>query len=536
MQKYQDRIKAGNMKTEKIKTLSQPDWITIRTENEIISREYDVNEVYGNGIQVDVEVGKKSTDIYLLSQGEAVEWVILRWKESLIGKGRVLCDAWERGYGDLEWRGGGVTANQCMPWYFLTEYMGGFFCAGVKTNPSAMCFWQADTAGITLYLDVRCGGEGVLLGERRLKMCSVIWRLYDNCNAYDAASDFCSSMCSKFLVPKQAVYGGNNWYYAYGNTSAQDILRDTDYIVRLTAACSSRPYMILDDGWQQFRERTGYNGGPWRCGNERFPDMRALAEQMREKGVNPGIWIRPLLDQVSDLPLEWKLSHTGGLDPSHPDVLMHIKEDMKTICEWGYGLIKYDFVTYDLFGRWGFEMKPAVTDGKWHFYNRGLTSAEIVKMLYKEIWEAVRPYNVILLGCNAIGHLGAGYMHVNRIGDDISGKEWERTRNMGVNSLAFRLCQHNTFYLADADCVGITDKIPWDLNRQWADLIARSGTPLFVSAQPDVLNEAQNEELAQIFKMASENEHRAQPLDWMNNNCPELWADGERIIRYQWYE
>ena len=33
---------------------------------------------------------------------------------------------------------------------------------------------------------------------------------------------------------------------------------------------------------------------------------------------------------------------------------------------------------------------------------------------------------------------------------------------MGVNTLAFRLPQHNTFYHIDADCVGIFGMIPWE--------------------------------------------------------------------------
>ena len=47
-----------------------------------------------------------------------------------------------------------------------------------------------------------------------------------------------------------------------------------------------------------------------------------------------------------------------------------------------------------------------------------------------------------------------------------SGVEWERTRNMGVNTLAFRLPQHRAFFDMDADCVGITGKIDWNKNRQ----------------------------------------------------------------------
>ena len=44
---------------------------------------------------------------------------------------------------------------------------------------------------------------------------------------------------------------------------------------------------------------------------------------------------------------------------------------------------------------------------------------------------------------------------------------------MGVNTLAFRLC-HKAFYVPDADCVGITEKIDWKLNREWLKIVANS--------------------------------------------------------------
>lgn len=120
-------------------------------------------------------------------------------------------------------------------------------------------------------------------------------------------------------------------------------------------------------------------------------------------------------------------------------------------------------------------------------------------MLYQEVYDASRGNNAVIIGCNTIGHLGAGLMHLNRTGDDTSGRIWERTKRMGVNTLAFRLPQHNTFYHIDADCVGIFGKIPWDKNLQWADLLAKSGTPLFVSAMPGALNPEEFEELHQIM-------------------------------------
>ena len=67
----------------------------------------------------------------------------------------------------------------------------------------------------------------------------------------------------------------------------------------------------------------------------------------------------------------------------------HIRKDIERICDWGYTLIKHDFSTFDLFGKWGFEANLRDNSmEKWHFYDQTKTSAEIVKMLYQEIYDA----------------------------------------------------------------------------------------------------------------------------------------------------
>lgn len=124
----------------------------------------------------------------------------------------------------------------------------------------------------------------------------------------------------------------------------------------------------------------------------------------------------------------------------------------------------------------------------------------------------------------------------NRTGDDTSGINWERTRRMGINTLAFRLPQHKTFYDVDADCVGIAGNIKWSLNRQWADVVAESGSPLFISVKPGILSEEEKEELHQIMLKASrQNKHKV-PVDWQENDCPEIWKDENETCHYDWYE
>lgn len=125
-------------------------------------------------------------------------------------------------------------------------------------------------------------------------------------------------------------------------------------------------------------------------------------------------------------------------------------------------------------------------------------------------------------------------MHLNRIGDDTSGMEWERTRKMGINTLAFRMPQQGAFFGADADCVGITGEIPWEKNRQWMKLLAESGTPFFVSVKPGILTEVQEEELKQAYYDAASNMEQAIPLDWKKTKTPEKWKTFKGVQRFEW--
>lgn len=520
--------------------VNRPDFIELTTETKTVTAKWENDDYNLDDINVKLNQDNEHLAIFLTAQTSKVKWIKLRWNNLSWDKNvRFLGDAWERGYGDMEWKG--MNPNRFMPWYFCAKSEAKSICYGVKVRPSAMCFWQVDSLGMTLFLDVRCGGSGVNLKGRVIKLADVTACEMRDCTSFEAMQEFCGQMCEDPILPKYPVYGSNNWYYAYGKSSESEILADCDYILNLTKDIENKPYMVIDDCWQEHHRLNEYNGGPWTKGNEKFPDMKALADKLVQKGVRPGIWVRLLLNEDENIKNEWRLSHNNCIDPTNPEALNYIKEDIKRICNWGYTLIKHDFSTFDLFGKWGFQMSPLVTDDGWHFYDDSLTSAEVVKLLYKAILDAsVEASNgeTLILGCNTIGHLGAGYMHINRTGDDTSGVIWERTRFMGVNTLAFRLPQHGKFYEIDADCVGIDGGISWSMNKQWADVLAQSGTPLFISVRPNILDETEKQELHEILKVASKQEHHVIPVDWEETTCPECWQDKKYNInrQYQWFE
>ena len=262
--------------------IRQPDYITIGTDKN--ERETIINNDLVQFDDVRVEFAKTGEHcaIFLTADITPVRWIKLRWNNMTWDKkARFLGDAWERGYSDLQWQG--MSARRFMPWYFAATHENNTICYGVKVRPSAMCFWQVDSMGMTLFMDVRCGGNGVKLGGRKLEVAEVLGAKFLNCTSFEALSDFCGDMCTDPILPTYLVYGSNNWYYAYGDSSEEEILSDTDYIVKLTEGIKNRPYMVIDDCWQEHHRLNEYNGGPWTKGNEKFPDMKALAEKLVAK-------------------------------------------------------------------------------------------------------------------------------------------------------------------------------------------------------------------------------------------------------------
>ena len=477
--------------------------------------------------------------VYLSAQTSDVKKVRLRWHFSQRLKGQVLGDAWERSYADLGWQN--ITPYQTLPWYTLVQSGDTVTGYGVRVRPAAICSWQVDPEGITLWLDVRCGGDGVQLRGRRLRVADVVSRVYTGVRTFEAAQKFCHVMCTDPVLPSAPVYGANNWYYAYGHSSREDVLADAAYLAKLTRGVENRPYFVIDDGWQRDRYHADgsyeevYNGGPW-IPNPRFGDMQKLAADIQAQGVQPGIWVRLLQDTNPEIPDAWRLPHNGGLDPSIPEVLEHVQGIVERIGQWGYRLLKHDFSTFDMMNRWGCEMLYEMAEDGWHFADRTKTSAEIIVQLYQTILNAASKYDMLILGCNTIGHLGAGLMHLHRTGDDTSGLMWERTLRFGVNTLAFRLPQHRAFYDVDADCIGISEKIPWAYNRQWGELLSRSGTSLFYSLKPDTMPEAEEKEFEGMLRENAVVHEPAEPLDWQDTALPQDWILDGKEGSFHWYE
>jgi alpha-galactosidase len=466
--------------------------------------------------------------------------VVLRWEMSFPGDAIFLGDHWERGYGDLQWRT--LQPERVMPWYFAAHdrASGQTFMAGVKTQPSALCFWTADAAGVSLWLDFRNGGSPCRPGDRVIAAATVVSLAgRKDETPFSALSRFCVALCPKPRLASAPICGNNNWYYAYGHDfDANAMRRDAAFLASLAGIHPNRPYCVIDAGWTP---GTSCPGGPWTAGKpDSFPDMPGLAADMKKLGVRPGIWMRPTALMTVDDPHRLRAgpctAQEKPLDLTLPENLKLIHDDVARIRSWGYELVKHDFSTYDIFGRWGFEMGAEITDAGWHFADQSLTNAEIILQLYRTLRAGAG--DAVLLGCNTVGHLGAGIFEIQRTGDDTSGHVWERTRRMGINTLAFRLPQNGAFFASDPDCAAHTDRTPWEFDRQFLDLVARSGTALFVSVDPRTVTPEQKAAFRAAMQTALSGgaPGGCEPLDWLGTTTPREWRLGSEKVTYHWEE
>jgi alpha-galactosidase len=494
-----------------------------------------------NGTEVGLKPNGNALGVYVQSPKTAIKSVRLKWRYEIKTATKSLGDHWERIYGNAAWID--PSANVKNAWYVLLHDDVQTACFGVKTRCNTICWWTVNPDSLELTLDTHSGGEGVELGERKLHAADIITASSTAGEIpFFTARRFCTLMCDKPRLPNQPVYGINDWYYAYGNNSAKLIKETTALMAELVTDTYNRPFSVIDAGWAKYSPLLPGDGAwadDFSKPNDKFKDMHKMAQDIAGLGMRPGLWTRPLCAKYNDSKNLLAPVIKGRddpknpvLDPTIPENIERVKNNIATYKQWGFELVKHDFSTYDITGRWGFQMTDSITQPGWSFKDKSRTTAEIINNLYDAIRQAAG--DMYIIGCNTMSHLSAGVFELNRIGDDTSGKEWARTRKMGVNALGFRMVQHNTFYAVDGDCVGLTDQVPWDKNKQWMQLLAESSAPLFISAQPDALGAEQKAFIKQCFAQAAKVQPVGQPLDWMVNSLPAKWKLNNREVDFDW--
>ncbi|HYK44756.1 MAG TPA: hypothetical protein VEV83_06300, partial [Parafilimonas sp.] len=364
-------------------------------------------------IVVRLKNAKDSVSVFVRSPTLALQEVQLSWRLPALKNAVVLGDAWERTYGDVSWQS--LNTTKKLPWYCVEHDENNTVCFGVKTGCSAICYWRIADNELQLNLDTRNGGNGVQLGGRMLHAADIVTtRNEGNENVFATVRRFCGEMCDKPRQVAEPVYGINDWYFAYGNNSADLILEHTALLAPLATNNSNKPFSVIDDGWA--------TGTDYSKPNEKFGDMHGLANKIRQLGMRPGIWTRPLLAKPGESKnifapdFQNDNKESPVLDPTIEENIYRIKNNITLYKQWGFELVKHDYTTFDIFSKWGLEMSDKMTEPGWQFHDNSRTNAEIILYLYKSIRDAAG--GMYLIGCNTISHLSAGMFELNRIGDD----------------------------------------------------------------------------------------------------------------------
>lgn len=155
-------------------------------------------------IEVSFETDGGGMICYLTAKDTPVSYLKIYFANELAEDSLVLGDAFERSYGNLEWKN--VKDAGFMPWYFFLSKHDRVHAYGVKVRPSALCAWTIEDGKPCLQLDVCNGNCGVVLGGRKLKVAHIVSGEYYGKDVFSACKSFCKKMCDDGIFPEKPIY------------------------------------------------------------------------------------------------------------------------------------------------------------------------------------------------------------------------------------------------------------------------------------------------------------------------------------------
>jgi alpha-galactosidase len=134
----------------------------------------------------------------------------------------------------------------------------------------------------------------------------------------------------KAAAPSKAVaatppMGWNSWNFFHRNVTDNDIRAAADELFSTGMKDAGYNYVNIDDTWEGERDASGVLHA-----NDKFPDMKALADYVHSKGLKIGIYSGP------------GAKTCGGFAAS----LDHEAQDADMYAAWGIDYLKYDLCSF----------------------------------------------------------------------------------------------------------------------------------------------------------------------------------------------
>jgi alpha-galactosidase len=132
-------------------------------------------------------------------------------------------------------------------------------------------------------------------------------------------------VAEKHALAQTPPLGWNSWNVWGLAVDEAKVKAAADAMVASGLAGRGFAYVNIDDGWEKGRDASGEI-----VPNEKFPDMKALADYVHSKGLKLGIYSSP------------GPKTCGG----HEGSWQHEEQDARTYARWGIDYLKYDWCSY----------------------------------------------------------------------------------------------------------------------------------------------------------------------------------------------
>ena len=126
-------------------------------------------------------------------------------------------------------------------------------------------------------------------------------------------------------VAQTPPMGWNSWNYFAAKVDDKGVRAAADQIVASGMKDAGYIYVNIDDTWEGQRDASGVLHT-----NDKFPDMKALADYVHSKGLKIGIYSSP------------GPKTCAGFEGSYG----HEEQDAKLYAEWGIDYLKYDLCSF----------------------------------------------------------------------------------------------------------------------------------------------------------------------------------------------
>ena len=333
----------------------------------------------------------------------------------------------------------------------------------------------------------------------------------------------------KARVPDKIPTGWCTWYYFFGEDTVDDVRENLQRIARERLPLD---VFVIDDGYET-------SIGDWlNVDKAKYPDgMAQIAQQIRESGYRPGIWIAPFAASASSTLYanhpDWVLrneqaepivawQHWGqdiyALDLSLVDVQGWLTDVFRTLSEeWGFEFFKIDFV-------FSAALAGVRSDAR-------LTRAQALRRGLETIRAVIG--DKFLLGCGAPLGPSVGVVDAMRIGPDVH-VDWNplwqdlsapSVANTLLNTIA-RGFMHRKLWLNDPDCLplrprGDDSNLVLNEMRTLTTAAALSGGLVINSDNTPTIRRGRLKYLRRVLPPYGQ---RAIPIDLFENERPELFA------------